>query len=100
MNVRCVTPLGEEVGSISYSFSRVLESVPEAHSTAEQDRDHHDMHVVDQPGGKEVADHRGASAESYVLAAAASRAASSASAGEASMKWYVVPPSISIDGSG
>ena len=31
---------------------------------------------------------------------AASRAVSSASAGEASMKWKVVPPSISIDGRG
>ena len=31
---------------------------------------------------------------------AASRAVSSASAGDASMKWNVVPPSISIDGRG
>ena len=32
------------------------------------------------------------------LPSAASRAVSSASAGEASRKWKVVPPSISIDG--
>src|SRR5687767_8323725 len=45
-----------------------LQSVPEAYASAEQDRDHHDVHVVDEPGGKEVADHGGASAEAYVLA--------------------------------
>ena len=32
------------------------------------------------------------------LPPAASRAAASASAGDASRKWYVVPPSISTDG--
>src|SRR5918998_2603320 len=44
-------------------------SVPEAHAAAEQDRDHHDVRVVDEPGGKEVADHGGTSADAYVLAA-------------------------------
>src|SRR3954449_5837692 len=46
-----------------------LQSVPEAYASAEQDRDHHRVHVVDEPGGDEVADHCGASAEAYVLAA-------------------------------
>src|ERR671934_1390627 len=45
-----------------------LRSVPEAYTSAEQDRDHHDVHVVDEPGGKEVADRGGASADPYVLA--------------------------------
>ena len=36
-----------------------LESVPDAYTSAKQDRDHHDMHVVDEPGSKEVADNRG-----------------------------------------
>src|SRR5918997_4211672 len=45
-----------------------LQSVPEAYASAEQDRDHHDVRVVDEPGGKEVADHRGTPAEAYVLA--------------------------------
>src|ERR1700752_1144817 len=46
-----------------------LQSVPEAYASAEQDRDQHDMHVVDEPGGKEVADHGGTSAVAHVLAA-------------------------------
>src|SRR5918994_4451643 len=45
-----------------------LQSVPEAYASAEQDRDHDRVHVVDEPGGQEVADHGGASAEAYVLA--------------------------------
>src|SRR4051795_6851212 len=45
-----------------------LQSVPEAYASAEQDRDHHRVHVVDEPGCKEVADHGGTSAEAYVLA--------------------------------
>src|ERR671925_556598 len=45
-----------------------LQSVPEAYASAEQDRDHHDVHVVDEPGSKEVADHGGTSAYAYVLA--------------------------------
>src|ERR671925_1189333 len=45
-----------------------LQSVPEAHASAEQDRDHHDVGVVDEAGGKEVADRRGTPAEAYVLA--------------------------------
>src|SRR5918911_2076819 len=45
-----------------------LQPVPEAYASAEQDRDHHDVHVVDEPGTKEVADDGGASADPYVLA--------------------------------
>src|SRR5688572_3214567 len=45
-----------------------LQSVPEAYASAEQDRDHHDVHVVDEPRGKEVSDHGGTTAEAYVLA--------------------------------
>src|SRR6266498_4277430 len=46
-----------------------LQSVPEAYAPAEQDRDHHDVHVVDEPGGKEVADRGGTPADADVLAA-------------------------------
>src|SRR5438046_9573784 len=46
-----------------------LQSVPEAYAPAEQDRDHDDVHVVDEPGSKEVADHGGTSADAHVLAA-------------------------------
>jgi DNA-binding NarL/FixJ family response regulator len=46
-----------------------LQSVPEAYASAEQDRDHHDVHVVDEPGSKEVADHGGTPADADVLAA-------------------------------
>src|SRR5688572_33282847 len=47
---------------------QALHSVPEAYASAEQDRDDHDVHAVDEPGGKEVADHGGTSADAYVLA--------------------------------
>src|SRR3954447_14593338 len=45
-----------------------LQSVPEAYAAAEQDRDHHRVHVVDEPGRKELADRGGTSADAYVLA--------------------------------
>src|SRR5919106_6151777 len=45
-----------------------LQAVPEPDAPAEQNRNHHDVHVVDEPGGKEVAAHGGTSAEAYVLA--------------------------------
>src|SRR4051794_2452388 len=45
-----------------------LQSVPEAYASAEQDRDHHRVHVVDDPGSKEVADHGGTAADADVLA--------------------------------
>src|SRR4029450_4100093 len=40
----------------------------EAYASAEQDWDHHDVHVVDEPGSKEVADHGRTSADTDVLA--------------------------------
>src|SRR4051794_37058509 len=46
-----------------------LQSVPESHAPAEQDRDHHRVHVVDEPGSKEFADHGGTPADAYVPAA-------------------------------
>src|ERR671910_2827152 len=46
-----------------------LQTVPEAYASAEQDRDHRGVHVVDEPGSKEVADHGGTAADAYVLAA-------------------------------
>src|SRR4051812_32911280 len=45
-----------------------LQSVPQADAAAEQDRDQHWVHVVYEPGGKEVADHGGTSADADVLA--------------------------------
>jgi hypothetical protein len=54
--------------------------------------------VVDQPGSKEVADHGGTAADAYILAVGGLLGGRERSAGEASMKWKVVPPSISIDG--
>src|SRR5918994_1175227 len=45
-----------------------LQSVPEPDAPAEQDRDHHDVHVVDEPGSKELANHGGTSADAYVVA--------------------------------
>src|SRR3954464_6638040 len=45
-----------------------LQSVPEPHAATQEDRDHHDVHVVDEPGGKEVADDGGTSADAHVPA--------------------------------
>src|SRR5919204_1274138 len=45
-----------------------LQSVPEPHASAEQDRNDHDVHVVDEPCREEVADRRGTSADPYVQA--------------------------------
>src|SRR6187397_1553770 len=45
-----------------------LHPVPEAYASAEQDRDDHDVHVIHEPGGKEVADRGGTSTEAHVLA--------------------------------
>ena len=68
MNVRCVTPLGDDDGLDLVILLDALQPVPQAHPAAEQDRDHHDVHVVDQSGGEERADHGGAAAEAHVLA--------------------------------
>src|SRR6476659_6974088 len=45
-----------------------LQPVPEAYASAEQNRHDHDVHVVDEPGGKEVAQQGGASADPYISA--------------------------------
>jgi hypothetical protein len=79
---------------------KTLHAIPQAYAAAEQDRNHHDVHVIDEPGCKEVADLVGPPPMRTSLPAAASRAVSRASAGEASMKWNTVPPSISIDARG
>ena len=62
-------------GSKMLSYSRLpsalvhaLQPVPEAYAPAEQARDHHDGHVVDKSGGKELADHGGTTADAYILA--------------------------------
>src|SRR5688500_5893567 len=46
-----------------------LQPVPEAYAAAEQDRDHRDVHVVDEPRGQEVADDGGTPADANVKAA-------------------------------
>src|SRR5437660_6370324 len=45
-----------------------FQTVPEPHAAAERDRDHGDVHVVDEPGSKEVAEDGGTSADAHVLA--------------------------------
>src|SRR5881628_2263518 len=45
-----------------------LQAVPDAHAAAEHDRDLDEMHVVDEPGGEEVAYDGGAAADPDVLA--------------------------------
>src|SRR5438552_4149552 len=45
-----------------------LQSVPEPYASAEQDRDHHHVRVVDEAGRKELADHGRTSADAYMLA--------------------------------
>src|SRR5688572_2725714 len=45
-----------------------LQSTPEVRPSPEKDGHHHNVHVVDQPGCHEVADHGGAAADAYVLA--------------------------------
>src|SRR5919199_4130104 len=61
-------PAGRGGGLDFVVLLETLEPVPEAYASAEQDRDHDDVHVVDEPGTKEVADDGGASADPYVLA--------------------------------
>ena len=46
-----------------------LQAVPDADAAAEHDRDLDEMHVVDEPGGEEVADDGGAATDPHVLAA-------------------------------
>src|SRR4051795_1732262 len=40
-----------------------LQLVPEADAAAEEDRDDHDVHLVDEPGGQELADQRRTAAD-------------------------------------
>jgi hypothetical protein len=77
-----------------------LQAVPDADAAAEHDRDLDEMHVVDEPGGEEVAYDGGAAADPDVLAIGCFAGGLERSAGEASRKWNVVPPSISIGGRG
>src|SRR3954471_24985810 len=58
---------GRRDGLDSVILLKCLLSVPEPYTAAEQDRDHHDVHVVDQSRRKELADQGGASADAYVL---------------------------------
>src|ERR687895_810163 len=60
-------PAGRRGGFDLVVRLKALESVPEAYASAEQDRDHDDVHVVDEPRSNEVPDHSGASADAYVL---------------------------------
>jgi hypothetical protein len=59
VNVTWVTPLGKEAASTWYSFS----TPSRADALAEQDRHHHDVHVVDKSSGKEGAGDGGTSAD-------------------------------------
>src|SRR4051812_17479861 len=43
-------------------------ALPQTDASTQQDRDNHDVHVVNETGSEEVADHGGTSAEAYVLA--------------------------------
>ena len=97
MNVTWVTPLGELTDSMAKRSSRP--SRPSRGTRrGRDDRHDHDVHVVDQAGGEELADGGRAAADADVEATRGLLAAASASAGLASMKWKVVPPFISIEG--
>src|SRR5207248_4313826 len=60
---------GRRVGLHLVVLLEALQSVPKAYASAEQDRDHYDVHVVDEPGGNELAECGGTPADAYVLAA-------------------------------
>src|SRR4029453_6279407 len=45
-----------------------LQAIPEPDASAEQDGDQHDVHMVDEPGSKELPYHGGAPTDAYVLA--------------------------------
>src|SRR5919204_32057 len=67
--ISAVNPADPDCGILDLVvLLETLQSVPEAYASAEQDRDHHDVHVVDESGGKEVADDGGTSADAHVLA--------------------------------
>src|SRR6266508_5344656 len=77
-----------------------LQALPQARASAEQDRDHHDVHVSTSPAARKSRITVAPPPMRRSCPSAAFRAASSASAGDTSRKWNVVPPSISIDGRG
>jgi len=58
------------------------------------------MHVVDEPGGEEVAYDGGAAADPDVLAIGCFAGSLERLGRATSRKWNVVPPSISIEGRG
>jgi hypothetical protein len=59
VNVTCVTPVGEGGGLDLVVLLEAIQSVPESHAPTQQDRDDHNVQVVDEPGGQEVADRGG-----------------------------------------
>src|SRR5579872_2100766 len=61
-------PAGRRNGLDGVVLFEAFQSVPQADTSAEQDRDDHEVHVVDEPGSKEVADHGGTTTDAYVLA--------------------------------
>jgi hypothetical protein len=69
VNVRWVTPEGCGDRLDGVCLLQRLQAVPEPDTAAGQDRDLHDVHVIDQPFGEEVAYHAGAAAQAHVLAA-------------------------------
>src|SRR5213083_2192078 len=93
-------PAGRGGGLDLIVLLEALQPLPQARASAEQDRDHHDVHVVHKPRSEESRITVAPPPRRTSCPSAASRAVSSASAGDASRKWNVVPPSISIDGRG
>ena len=77
-----------------------LQPSPQRFPAPEYDGHQGNVHVIDQVPSQELADGRRPPPMRTSRAPAASRAAARASAGLASMKWNVVPPSNSIDGLG
>lgn len=74
--------------------------VPEQLAAAEEDRHHSDVQVIDQIGVEEFPDGGGAAADPDIPVTGERFGSREASAGSASMKWKVVPPSISRGGRG
>src|SRR6185295_980905 len=52
----------------SIALLEVLESFPQPDASAQEYRDDHDVHVVDEPRGEEIAEHAHTSADADVLA--------------------------------
>jgi hypothetical protein len=77
-----------------------LQTVPDADAAAEHERDLDEMHVVDEPGGEEVAYDGGPAADPDVLAIGCFAGGLERLGRGAVEEWNVVPPSISIEGRG